>query len=88
MVDKINPTNQFHPYQPTDATPHTESPTGGLGGLKDLMKNTDIRGSLEKVRGLARNNSSMVLGGLAALAIGAGLMRRRGMANRMSMTRV
>lgn len=83
MVDKINPTNQFHPYQPSDATPHTESPRGSLGGLKDLVKNVDVRSSLDKVRGLARNNSSMVLGGLAALAIGAGLMRRRSMSRGM-----
>ncbi len=82
MVDKINPTNQFHPYQPTDVTPKSELPAGGLGGLKDLVKNFDVRGSLNQARGLARNNGGMVLGGLAALAIGAGLLRRR------SMTRV
>jgi hypothetical protein len=37
------------------------------------MKNVD----LSKARNLARNNGGLVLGGLAALAIGAGLMRGR-----------
>jgi hypothetical protein len=33
--------------------------------------------SVEKARGFAQKNPGMVLGGLAALAIGMGLMRRR-----------
>ena len=34
MVDNVNPTSQFHPYQPQDATPQSERPVqGGLGGI-------------------------------------------------------
>jgi LPXTG-motif cell wall-anchored protein len=93
MVDNINPTSQFHPYQPMDATPNAEKPTSGLGSilsklgideskigaLGNSMRNTDLRGGLEKARGMAQKNPSLVLGGLAALVIGAGLMRRRSM---------
>ena len=86
MVDNVNPTSQFHPYQPQDATPVADrQKTGGLGGilsglgidrskLGSSMKNLD----LSKARTYARNNGGLVLGGLAALAIGAGLMRGRG----------
>jgi hypothetical protein len=103
MVDMTNPTSQFHPYQPQDATPQTGntgsvSNSGGLGGilsklgidqskigaLGSSLNNTNLRGGLNNglnsVRGMAQKNPGMVLGGLAALAIGAGLMRRRGMA--------
>ena len=70
MVDNVNPTTQFHPYQPVDAIPQTGS-SSGLGSIFGKLSN--------KVRGVARNNPGMVLGGLAALAIGAGLMRKRAM---------
>jgi len=88
MVDNVNPTSQFHPYQPQDAVPQAEKPvTTGLGGmlgklgidpskldaLGGSMKNMD----LQKARTAARNNGGLVLGGLAALVIGAGLMRKR-----------
>jgi hypothetical protein len=90
MVDKMNPTSQFHPYQPERSLPQTGSQSG-LGGLLSklgldpskigamggTLRNTDLRGGLEKARGMARSNPGMVLGGLAALAIGAGLMRKR-----------
>ena len=34
MVDNVNPTSQFHPYQPQDATPQSERPVqSGLGGI-------------------------------------------------------
>ena len=94
MVDNVNPTSQFHPYQPQDATPQAESlKTTGLSGilnklgidqskigaLGNSMSNVDVRGQLNKARGMARNNGGLVLGGLAALAIGAGLMRKRSM---------
>jgi hypothetical protein len=97
MVDNLNPTSQFHPYQPQDATPASERSTSGLGGilsklgidqskigawgngLNKGLNNVDVRGGLEKARGVARSNPGMVLGGLAALAIGAGLMRKRAM---------
>lgn len=99
MVDNVNPTSQFHPYQPQDATPQTGSTgnatsSSGLGGILSKLgidqskigamggnlKNVDMRGQLDKARGMAQKNPSLVLGGLAALAIGAGLMRKRGMA--------
>ena len=81
MVDNLNPTNQFHPYKPVNDIPHTErmnsAPSGGLGGILrgGLGSLSGVGGNL---RGLAKNNSGLVLGGLAALVIGAGLMRRRG----------
>jgi hypothetical protein len=85
MIDNTNPTSQFHPYQPQDAIPVSERPkTGGLSGvlsslgidpskMSSSMKNVD----LSKARTMARNNGGLVLGGLAALAIGAGLLRGR-----------
>jgi hypothetical protein len=88
MVDNINPTSQFHPYVPQTATPQTGQPlntTTGLGGILSKLGIDQSKigalggGSLNKVRGLAQNNGGLVLGGLAALAIGAGLMRKRSM---------
>lgn len=90
MVDNLNPTNQFHPYQPPTATPHSEKTPSGLSdmlrrvGIDDSklpskMRNMDVRGTVNKARDYARGNPSMVLGGLAALVIGAGLMRKRSM---------
>jgi hypothetical protein len=52
---------------------------GKLGGLGGALRNTDIRGGLNNVRAKAQQNPGMVLGGLAALVIGAGLMRKRSM---------
>ncbi|MFZ2492497.1 MAG: hypothetical protein WA208_13530 [Thermoanaerobaculia bacterium] len=87
MVDKLNPTSQFHPYQPQDAIPQTGSSKSVLTNILervgldrsriDAMTNVDVRGGLDKARVVARNNGGLVLGGLAALVIGAGLMRRR-----------
>lgn len=91
MVDNVNPNTQFHPYQPADAVPQTGSSmsstgwSGMLGKLGiDQSKIGALGGSLKNVnlsnvRTAAQNNGGLVLGGLAALAIGAGLMRRRGM---------
>lgn len=62
MVDNVNPTNQFHPYLPVKETPVAERPP---------------RRSLDKVRDYARSNPGVVLGGIAAAAIGLGLMRGR-----------
>lgn len=89
MVDNTNPTNQFHPYQGSDATPQTGTSTSGLGSIlskvgidpnrvSDAMRNVDVKGSLGKARGMVNSkNGGMVLGGLAALAIGAGMLRNR-----------
>ena len=93
MVDNVNPTSQFHPYQPQDKVPATEVHKSAVDGVLNRLgidrskidalgrsvKSGDLRGQIEKARGVARNNSGMVLGGLAALAIGAGLLRRRSM---------
>ncbi|HEX2835668.1 MAG TPA: hypothetical protein VHW00_21825 [Thermoanaerobaculia bacterium] len=86
----MNPTSQFHPYQPQDAKPQTGSSKSvtGLGGILNklgidqskigaMASNVNVRGGLNQVRDVAKNNGGLVLGGLAALAIGAGLMRRR-----------
>ena len=69
MVDKTNPTNQFHPYQPADATPHSEEPATGM---RDVLNR-----NVTKARDFARGNPALALGGLAAAAIGLGLLRRR-----------
>ena len=87
MVDNVNPTSQFHPYQPERSTPHSERVSrSGLGGILgklgiDESKISAMSGSvgsqLGKARGMAQSHPGMVLGGLAALVIGAGLMRKR-----------
>jgi hypothetical protein len=91
MVDNSNPTNQFHPYQPSDATPQAEARSTGLGSIlervgidnsalrsvRDSLRNVDARQAVNRARGVAQKNPGAVLGGLAALVIGAGLMRRR-----------
>ena len=74
MVDNLNPSNQFHPYQPQTATPHSEKVPSRLGGL---LNKANARQSLEKFRGYAQKNPGTVLGGLAALVIGAGMLRKR-----------
>ena len=95
MVDNLKPTSQFHPYQPQDAVPAVDKlPETGLGGMLSKLgldsskisgmtgnlKNMDVRGQIDKARGMAQKNPNLVLGGLAALVIGAGLLRKRGMA--------
>ena len=79
MVDNVNPTNQFHPYQPPTDTPVAERQASGLSGIleKAGLKNVDMNGSINKVRDYAKSNPGMVLGGLAAAAIGLGMMRGR-----------
>ena len=63
MIDNVNPNSQFHPYQPVNDMPAVER-----------LKSLDALG---KIREYARTKPGVVLGGLAALAIGAGLLRRR-----------
>lgn len=90
MVDNVNPTNQFHPYQPPDVKPNSDTTAmqGGLGGFLSklgfdsskvggALKNTDVRGAAGKAREYARTNPGLVLGGLAAAVIGAGLLRKK-----------
>ncbi|MEA2325636.1 MAG: hypothetical protein QOE68_595 [Thermoanaerobaculia bacterium] len=70
MVDNLNPTNQFHPYQPMVEPPMTERQKGGLSSM-------NWQQPLNKVRDYARLNPSKALGALAAVVIGAGLLRGR-----------
>ena len=74
MVDNSIPTSQFHPYQPPDAVPVSERNRSGLGGMLSKLGMDERVG---KARDYAHKNPGAVLGGLAALVIGAGLMRRR-----------
>ena len=91
MVDNVNPASQFHPYQPETSTPQSErtGPTGfggllkkagldrtSLDALGSRIGNFDVRGRMNEARAFARSNPGLVLGGLTALAIGAGLLRR------------
>jgi hypothetical protein len=48
-----------------------------IRSMKDSMGNIDMRGGVDKARNYAQANPGKVLGGLAALVIGAGLMRGR-----------
>ena len=90
MVDNLNPTNQFHPYQPPDVTPQTGDSSGiagmlrkvgihsdQLGSLSSSLKNVNVNDSVNKARDYARRNPALVLGGLAAAVIGMGMMRGR-----------
>jgi hypothetical protein len=94
MVDNLNPTNQFHPYQPPDVNSSSATQTqgglsgmlsklglntSGLGSLGNSLKNVGSSATVTKARDYARGNGAMVLGGLAAAAIGAGLLRKRSM---------
>ena len=79
MVDNVNPTSQFHPYVPQDATPQTGNTPSSMSGLGGILNKLNAGQTLKNARGYAQNNGSLVLGGLAALAIGAGLMRKRSM---------
>jgi hypothetical protein len=62
MVDSMNPTTQFHPYQRETSVPMAERP---------------VKGPLDKARAYARTNPAKILGGIAAIAIGIGLLRGR-----------
>ncbi|MDP9360663.1 MAG: hypothetical protein M3P29_04335 [Acidobacteriota bacterium] len=87
----MNPTSQFHPYQPETSVPVAERPPSGLTGIltkigidptsvssvTDQIKNMKVNDSIDKVRTYAKANPAKVLGGLAAIAIGFGLMRGR-----------
>jgi hypothetical protein len=91
MVDNTNPTSQFHPYLKETSVPVAERPARGFNAIMekvgidptsvrsigDQMKNIDVNDTIGKARTYARANPAKVLGGLAALAIGLGLMRGR-----------
>jgi hypothetical protein len=84
MVDNLNPTNQFHPYQAPEFPSVSTQQAGGLMGMLDKfginnesLRNLGSHPTVTKARDYARNNGAVVLGGLAAAVIGAGLLRRR-----------
>ena len=87
MVDNTNPNSQFHPYQPVDATPHSETMSGMRGSWKEMLSkdglsrmagNVDVKKSLDGARSYAKANPGKVLGGIALAVIGAGLLSGRG----------
>jgi hypothetical protein len=91
MVDNMNPTSQFHPYHRETSVPVAERPPSGLDGVlnkvgidptsvrsvRDQMKSLNVNRSVSKIRSWAKANPKKVLGGLAAVAIGIGLLRSR-----------
>jgi hypothetical protein len=91
MVDNMNPTNQFHPYLRETSVPVAERPETGLNAMLnkvgidptsvrsigDQMKNLNVNQTVGKARAWAQANPAKVLGGLAAVAIGLGMMRGR-----------
>lgn len=84
MVDYTNPTTQFHPYQPMDATPVSARPTSGItsflnriGRSSGMLRNSSMSGGVTRARDYVNANPGRVLGGLAALVIGAGMMKQR-----------
>jgi hypothetical protein len=91
MVDNMNPTNQFHPYQREMSVPVAERPATGLNAMldkvgidptsvrsiSDQMKSLNVNQTIGKARSWAQANPAKVLGALAAVAIGLGMMRGR-----------
>jgi hypothetical protein len=91
MIDNVNPNTQFHPYQPPTAEPHSETRSTAvdrmlrkagldqnrIDSLNRSLNDLGVERKIEDARNWARNHSGMVLGGLAALVIGAGMMRKR-----------
>ena len=76
MVDNMNPNSQFHPYQPVNETPNAERSAGRFPNLGSLSS-MNWQDPVNKARDYARSNPAKAIGALAALAIGAGLMRGR-----------
>lgn len=78
MVDNMNPNTQFHPYQREMSVPVAERPETGFNSfLNKAGIDPKTLKSLDKVRAYAKANPAKVLGGLAAIAIGIGLLRGR-----------
>jgi len=76
LVDNVNPTNQFHPYQPMDDIPAALKSPGGLNSVLDKARSVDVGGSAKLVRDWGKAHPGTLLGGLAGAAIGLGLWRR------------
>lgn len=86
MVDNTKPTEQFHAYEAPDAIPVADRPVNPVVemlskfGISRNRVDSIARGSgatMTSARAYAQNNPGKVLGGLAALVIGAGLLRKR-----------
>ena len=92
MVDNMNPTSQFHPYRRETSVPVAERPpVGGLNDILnkigidptsarligDQLKRLNVEQSIDKIRAFTKANPTKVMGGIAAIAIGIGLMRGR-----------
>jgi len=77
MVDNLNPTSQFHPYQPMGDTPQSERSESGLAGMVKKLGWADVNEYVGKLRSYARANPAKVLGALVAVALGLGLLRKR-----------
>lgn len=84
MVDEELPTKQFHSYQRPEVTPHSEReiPRGLQGvlqkaGIRSEGAALDLKSAMNRIRNYASANPGKVLGGLAALVIGVGLMGKR-----------
>lgn len=90
MVDNTKPTEQFHRYTTPDAVPVSERSgnrwtalmskagvSGHAGNLKDTINGAMSGPTVTSARTYARKNPGKVLGGLAALVIGIGLIRKR-----------
>ena len=78
MVDNMNPATQFHPYQRETSVPVAERPETGFNRfLKKAGIDPKNLKSLDRVRAYAKANPAKVLGGLAAIVIGIGLLRGR-----------
>lgn len=69
MVDNVNPVSNFHPYQPVSDVPAAERLPVGWKGLLQKLRSMDVRGWV-------RSKPLLLVGGIAALAIGAGVVRR------------
>lgn len=69
MIDKVSPTNQFHPYQRETSVPMAKRPRRRL-----RMR---VKRSFARVKAYTKANPTTVLGGLAAAAISFGIMRAR-----------
>ncbi len=69
MVDNVNPVSNFHPYQPVSDVPAAQKPVTGWRGLLQKVRSFDARGWV-------RSKPALLVGGIAALAIGIGVARK------------
>lgn len=91
MLDNVNPTSNFHPYQPADAVPRTDQPETGLPAIaervgidpakfrnfSERMRSRNAQDWLQSLRSFAMSRPGIFLGSIAVAAIAAGLIRKR-----------